>query len=186
MRQLLSALFLHHAQQSNNWEKLLKGITINLTPCSSWPSEKGFSFSQLFSAGIENSFKAFTLEVHKPWEKNKPDNPSSSEFPNQFSQLQALQVIWAEEKQASLFSSTSSAIPVSTSVRHLGRSEQSYTPGRICSSESCFSTTASKGWNNDSFQNSHGNSSFSLQTPLAALALHKVAEHRGNSKPAVR
>lgn len=59
----------------------------------------------------------------------------------------------------------------------------SYTPGRICSSESCSSTTAGNGGNNDSFQNSHGNSSFSLQAPLAAQALHKAAAHRGDLQP---
>lgn len=98
-----------------------------------------------------------------------PNNPSTHEFPNVPCYLQALLLVWAGKRKPP---PSCSPLQLSQPPYLPGISAwlSSYAPGRICSSESCFSTIAGKGGNKDSFQNSHGNSSFSLQ-------LHWQPEH---------
>lgn len=98
--------------------------------------------------------------------------------------FQAPSVIWIEESESphswpsvQLFHSEH---PAGITVR--------LSAGRTHPSTSRFRTIASKGWNNAGFQNSHGNSSFSLQTPtlLAAVMLNPAAACKGDVKPVFR
>lgn len=124
------------------------------------------------------------LEKHKPWEKNKiaQQPPALMNFQICPVLLVSSDSVLGREKQTS-----PSCPPLQLSqpphLPGISARLSSYTPGRICSSESCFSTIAGRGGNNESFQISHGNSSFSLQAPLAAPALHKAAAHRGDLQP---
>lgn len=151
-----------------------------------------FSFSQPFSIGIEISFESLLsrrLQAKHNQEKRlrRPTTktPAATDFPISAVTRRPCQ---RPGQGRSKPPPSCPPAPISASAWHLGGTEQSCTPGRTRSSESRFTTIASKGWNNDIFQNSHGNSSFSLQTltPLAAWALNKVAAYRGDLKPVFR